>query len=106
MSQTEYLALDAAELYELGKDDELFQLAERLTSASDKSTPTAAHAEVFRLARVVSVRKGDRVAAELWGARAWTAAMLSGASNVAAALLCPIFLFSWSLRHSRNPGPY
>jgi len=92
VTEHENLALYVADLYEHGKDDELFNLAERLLEVSDESAEAAAvRAEVFRLARVVSVRKGDQVGTEVWGAHAWTAAMLSGNSNVAAALLLPQF---------------
>jgi tetratricopeptide (TPR) repeat protein len=89
MTESDDLALYAAELYELGKYDELFELAERLSEPSEELEPN--RAEVFRFARVVSVRRHDRVGTELWGARAWTAAMLTGSNNVAAALLLPHF---------------
>jgi hypothetical protein len=89
MPEGKDLALYAADLYELGKDDELFDLAEQFTQPNHETDP--ARAEVFRFARIVSARKRDRVGTELWGARAWTAAMLSGSGNVAAALLLPHF---------------
>lgn len=84
------IAARAVALYEAGDDEQLWQLAEEQWPAIGAPLDPAI-AELCYFARAASARAERWAAADVWGARAMVAAVLTGSAETAARLLMPQF---------------